>query len=290
MKKQLIALTLSTLTFSSFNAVAEQDPRVQKEIDSYQGHFKAAYPALSTDLNLFANGNRVFNKDKQFQYEAQMIDNFEPPFTQKLAEGEKLWGTPFKNGKTFSSCYTMKEEDIKPSFPRWNNTTKQVDTLEATLNECRAANGEKPWKYGKGKIAYVSAYLGTLSEGKITNVVVPKGNEDAYKAWENGRENYFAKRGQLGLACADCHVHSAGKFIRGDVLSSGLSTRHFPVWRGKWAKNNDGYGTLQRRFAGCYKQVRAKPQKLQSEDYRNLEYFLASMGNGLEHRSTEYRQ
>jgi sulfur-oxidizing protein SoxA len=40
-------------------------------------------------------------------------------------------------------------------------------------------------------------------------------------------------------------------------------------------------GTLHRRFAGCFKQVRAKPYKAQGEEYRDLEYFLAYMNNGL---------
>jgi sulfur-oxidizing protein SoxA len=40
-------------------------------------------------------------------------------------------------------------------------------------------------------------------------------------------------------------------------------------------------GTLHRRFTGCNKQVRAKPFKAQGEEYRNLEYFLTYMSNGL---------
>jgi sulfur-oxidizing protein SoxA len=41
-------------------------------------------------------------------------------------------------------------------------------------------------------------------------------------------------------------------------------------------------GTLHRRFGGCNGQVRAKPFKAQSVQYRELEYFLAYMSNGLE--------
>jgi sulfur-oxidizing protein SoxA len=41
-------------------------------------------------------------------------------------------------------------------------------------------------------------------------------------------------------------------------------------------------GTLHRRFSGCNKQVRAKPFPAQGEEYRNLEYFMTYMNNGLE--------
>jgi hypothetical protein len=41
-------------------------------------------------------------------------------------------------------------------------------------------------------------------------------------------------------------------------------------------------GTLQRRFAGCHKNIRAKPYAAQGEEYRNLEYFVSYMSNGLE--------
>jgi len=40
--------------------------------------------------------------------------------------------------------------------------------------------------------------------------------------------------------------------------------------------------SLHQRVAGCIRDVRAKPFDLQSPEYRNLEYFLTYMSNGLE--------
>ena len=40
--------------------------------------------------------------------------------------------------------------------------------------------------------------------------------------------------------------------------------------------------TLHERFAGCLNRVRAKPFKAQQDEYKNLEYFLTYMSNGLE--------
>ena len=40
--------------------------------------------------------------------------------------------------------------------------------------------------------------------------------------------------------------------------------------------------SLHERFYGCVRDVRARPFALQSEEYRNLEFFLSYMSNGLE--------
>ena len=67
--------------------------------------------------------------------------------------------------------------------------------------------------------------------------------------------------------------------VRADRLSPSLGhPTHFPVYRSKLG----GMITLQQRFKGCIRDVRAKPFELQSEEYRNLEYFLTYMSNGLE--------
>ena len=39
--------------------------------------------------------------------------------------------------------------------------------------------------------------------------------------------------------------------------------------------------SLHQRFFGCVRDVRAKPFELQSVEYRNLEFFLSYMSNGL---------
>ena len=89
-------------------------------------------------------------------------------------------------------------------------------------------------------------------------------------------------------------MYSAGQQVRGNLLSPvmGHST-HFPVWRGKWARKTggkDGFGTMHRRYGGCNKQVRAKPFKAQKKEYSNLEYFHASMSNGLKIDAPDYRE
>lgn len=282
-----ISILMAGVLSCTVGFAGEQDPRVSKEIESFQGHFLKQHKGF--EKQDFSNGPYPFDEDKMLQYEAQMDM---PPFEDHLDKGEGLWNKPFKNGKTFASCFSMPGEEIRASYPRWDDNSKSVLTLEQDLNNCRTKNGESKWAYKKGNISFVSAYLNNLGAGTKINVIVPKGNEDAFNAWNEGKTYFYTKRGQLNLACADCHVYSSGKRIRGDILSSALGhTTHFPVWRGKWAKNSgNGFGTLHRRYGGCNKQVRAEPRKAQSEEYRNLEYYHTSVSNGLEYVGTEYRQ
>jgi len=80
------------------------------------------------------------------------------------------------------------------------------------------------------------------------------------------------------MACADCHKFYSGNLIRADLLSPALGhLTHFPVYRSKWG----GLGTLHRRYGGCNKQVRAKPLKAQSREYRALEVYETYMATGI---------
>ncbi len=99
------------------------------------------------------------------------------------------------------------------------------------------------------------------------------------KAYENGKKMYFTKVGQLNFSCADCHVYQTGTKLRADIPSPAIGhTTHFPVYRSSAGR----LVTLHERFAGCLNRVRAKPYKAQGEEYRNLEYFITYMSNGLE--------
>jgi sulfur-oxidizing protein SoxA len=278
----VVALLSSTTVFS-----AQQSSVVQADIDAFQGHFKKKFPHLS--LNDFSKGPYAMSEDKMGQFEAVMEM---PPFEDHIEKGEKLWKTAFKNGKTYSSCFSGGDETIRTQFPRWNTAESKVDTLEQSIVDCRVKNGEKKISTGKGKLAWMSAYLTTIAEGQTINVIVPEGDAKALAAYKDGKKFFYAKRGQLNLSCANCHIDFAGQRIRGDTLSPALGhITHFPVWRGKWAKKKgDGFGTIQRRYGGCNKQVRAKPFKRHKKEYDNLEYFHTVMSNGMEISGTEYRQ
>ena len=239
---------------------------------AFQAYFAKRFP--NVPFNDYVNG--VYSLDKGSREQWEEIEEF-PPYELDLSEGETLFNTPFKNGKSYADCFENGGIGIRQNYPYFDTKAGKVKTLEMEINECRKANGEKPYKWKRGKIASVSAYMASTSRGKTINIVIPD-DPRALAAYEDGKRHYYAKRGQLNFSCANCHVNGAGQKVRADMLSPGLGhPTHFPVYRSKWGN----LGTLHRRYAGCNKQVRAKPFKAQSTEYANLEYFHTFMSNGL---------
>ena len=64
--------------------------------------------------------------------------------------------------------------------------------------------------------------------------------------------------------------------IRADHLSQG-QINGFPAYRLKNAKLN----SVHARFSGCMKNIRATPFKTGEDEFRALELYVASRGNGL---------
>ena len=65
--------------------------------------------------------------------------------------------------------------------------------------------------------------------------------------------------------------------IRADHLSQ-CQINGFPTYRLKNAKLN----SIQGRFKGCMKNIRATPYKEGSKEFTALELYVASRGNGLQ--------
>mgnify|MGYP001819525175 CR=1 FL=1 len=269
--KKLLTAILAFGLLGAFTLPVQATP--QEDLEKFQSYYLKRFP--NTPKDDFING--VYSIDAASREQWEAIEEF-PPYELNMEKGKKLFNTPFKNGKTYASCFENGGIGIAHRYPFFDTNGGEIITLELAINRCRQANGEKPLKYKKGAIADISAYMKYTSRGETINIVIPD-DPGALAAYELGKKTFFAKRGQMNMSCADCHIHNAGNLIRADLLSPGLGQpTHFPVYRSKWG----GMGTLHRRYTGCNKQVRAKPYKAQSPEYRALEYFHTYMSNGLE--------
>ncbi len=268
--RKILTIAATTLALSLTPLVATQASPAE-DLEALQGYFKKKF----TDVALDDYKNGVYAIDAASREQWEEMEEF-PPYELAIDDGEILWGKKFANGKSYADCFGDVGA-IRGKYPHYDEANDDVVTLEGALNKCRVDNGEKPFKWKKGKLAKLSAYVAYQGRGGKVDVKV---SGEKAEAWYNTGKNFFyAKRGQLNMACADCHVYYAGQNIRADKLSPTLGhTTHFPVYRSKWGN----LGTLHRRYAGCNKQVRAKPFKAQSKQYRALEYFHAYMSNGLE--------
>ncbi|RLJ19577.1 sulfur oxidation c-type cytochrome SoxA [bacterium endosymbiont of Escarpia laminata] len=252
-------------------ASAQASPEADRE--AFQNFYKNRFTSVAKEE--YVNGIYAIDPVGRENWEA--IEEF-PPYEPFIDEGQAMWEKPFANGKTYKDCFADGPA-IAGIYPLWDKKNGMVVTLALALNKCREANGEKPLKYKKGPINDILSYIAYESRGQKTNVIIPKDDPRALAAYEKGKKFYYTRRGQLNFSCANCHLQNAGMNIRADTLSPALGhTTHFPVYRSKWGT----VGTLHRRVTGCNKQVRAKPFKAQGEQYRNLEYFLTYMSNGLE--------
>ena len=272
MKNTLIKLLIVTFVTSMPVVFAEGNEsinaKVNKDIETFQSFFKGRYPKV--EFGDFANG--VYALDAPSREQWVEIEEF-APYELAIDKGATLYATAFANGKGYGNCFA---DDAAKLYPHFDVKRGEVITLELAINECRTNNGEKALGSKKGDIAAISAYMAYQVRGHTIDVDIP--NQDAYDAYMGGKKFFYSKRGQLNFSCADCHMSLLGQRLRADLTSPALgSNTGFPVYRSKW----NSMGTLHRRYGGCNKNVRAKPFKAQSTEYRQLEYFSAIMNKGL---------
>ena len=182
-----------------------------------------------------------------------------------------MWETPFKSGKTYADCMPNGGKNIAGNYPYFDEKKGKVVTFEDAINDCRTANGEEPYAYNDMKtMGVLTAYARTLSNGMLMNIKVE--GPGATAAYEDGKKFYYRRLGQLNFSCATCHIDNAGNFLRSEILSPALGqSTHWPVFRAK--DGGDVATTLQHRYSGCNKQVRAVPQKEGSTAVQQLGVF-----------------
>lgn len=253
----------------------------EEDQQKFQNFFLQRFPAVP--FQEFANGVYAIDADARAQWES--IEEF-PPYEIAIEEGKELFNTPFKNGKGYADCFRNGGVGISGDFPYFDTRSKRVITLELAINECRKLHGEAALPYNGDSIAAITAYMAYTSRGQIIQIKIPR-DAAALAAYEAGKRFFYARRGQLNMSCAHCHVDYSGQRLRSEILSPPLGhTSHWPVYRAEWQE----VGTLHRRFAGCNEEIRAKPFALQSEEYRNLEYFLGYMSNGIPLNGPAFRK
>lgn len=263
---------LAVLCLALFAGSVHADPEADRQalVDYYQNRFK------DVELQEFANGLYAFDANAREQWIE--IEDF-PPYEIAVEEGEEYFSTPFANGKGYADCFANDGIGVRQNYPRYDSEQGQVVTMELAINQCREANGENALPYLEGELVAISAYMSWTSRGNTIDVHVSADDPRALAAYEAGKQFYYTRRGQLNFSCSSCHTQSAGLSLRADTLSTSFGqASHWPVYRAKWGD----IGSLHKRIRECNVQVRARPLEPQSEKFRNLEYFLTYMSNGLE--------
>lgn len=240
-----------------------------------QAGLRHYYRQLFPQLALADYRNGVYAIDAVARESWQAIEEF-PPYEPAIEQGEALFGRPFANGKRYADCFP--DPGIAHHYPQWDKAQGEVLTLPVAINACRLANLEQPLAYQHGDMLKLQAFIAYRSRGKAIGTAIPEDDPRALAAYQQGKDFYYQRRGQLNFACATCHIQNAGKKIRSETLSALLGhTANWPAYRLKWGE----LGSLHRRFAECLEQIRARPLPEQSVELRDLEYFLGFIGQGI---------
>ncbi len=163
---------------------------------------------------------------------------------------------------------------VRAVYPKWNDASEEVRTLAMQINACRQNNmGAEPLEYTSDAMVALEALIGLQSRGMPVNVAI---DGPVQATWEQGKEIYYTRFGQLDLSCANCHEQNYGNMIRADHLSQG-QINGFPTYRLKNTKLNG----VHDRFKGCIRDTRAETYKPGSPEFVALELYVASRGNGL---------
>ena len=160
MKASRLLLVFCSL-YSLFGATqlwaAPQD-EAEADRKALVAYFKTRFPEVA-----FAdhkNGIYAFNEDARQQ--AEEINIF-PPYEFELEKGEKLFNKAFANGKTYADCIKEGVLRERSEYPYFDTERNMVVTLELSINECRAANGEKTIEVQKRQYCrFICSYGKTL--------------------------------------------------------------------------------------------------------------------------------
>ena len=233
---------------------------------------EAAAPAHLEDIDTVYSGWIFRTSETQ----SLQMDDFDNPSFVFVDVGQDLFdAVDGSEGKSCASCHDGAESfaGLTASMPRVN-AAGDLETTTELVNNCRTERmGADAWKYSGSQMAAMTSLIGLQSRGQAVNVSI---DGAAAPYWEKGKELYYTRVGQLDMACSNCHEDNYDVMIRADHLSQG-QINGFPTYRLKNAKMN----TTHARFKGCMKNIRAEPFKDGGDEFKALELYVASRGNGL---------
>lgn len=266
----LIASTAAALVFATGVAVADENAVL--EIDGQVISTHAPAPD-HMDIDEVISG-WVFRTDET---QALQLDDFDNPamifVDLAIDDYNTIDGAA---GESCASCHgdVASFEGLRTVLPRWDAEADALWAMEDYINNCRTERMQaEPWRWAKQQMDSMVALISLQSRGMTMDVAI---DGPAADMWESGRELYYTRVGQLDMACAHCHEDNYDVYIRADHLSQG-QTNGFPAYRLKNAKLNSTHA----RFSGCMKNIRAQPYGVGSPEFRALELYVASRGNGL---------
>jgi len=217
--------------------------------------------------------------------QALEMDDFDNPAMVLVDRaGDTFEAVDGGEGKSCASCHALEDfKGLRTKIPKINAEAEALWSMEDYVNNCRTTRmSAEPWKWSGDEMQGVVALISNQSRGMPMDVAI---DGPAAEWWDRGKEMYYTRYGQLELSCANCHEDNYGRMIRADHLSQG-QTNGFPTYRLKQAKLISQHN----RFKGCIRDTIAHTFDEGSDEFRALELYVASRGNGLSVETPAVRQ
>jgi sulfur-oxidizing protein SoxA len=205
--------------------------------------------------------------------QALQQDEFANPGMLWVEQGGQMWRD---GGKSCASCHGDPGalKGVAARYPAFDANAGRVLNLEQRINQCRTERqGLPPLAYESQELLALTALVSFQSRGLPVQVAI---DGPAAASFARGKAFFYQRRGQLDIACSQCHEQRAGQHLRGELISQG-QTNGYPLYRQLWQT----LASSHRMFAWCNEAVRAEPYPAGAQDYVDLELFLRWRGQGL---------
>jgi sulfur-oxidizing protein SoxA len=193
-------------------------------------------------------------------------------------EGEALWTS--KAGAADKSCADCHSDarvsmrGVAAHYPDFDATEARPVNLEQRVNLCRVRHQQAtPFAYESHELLALTAFIGSQSRGLP---VAPSGDGKLASFVASGKALFMKRRGQLNLACANCHDDNWDKHLAGSAITQAQPTG-YPEYRLEWQT----LGSLQRRLRSCIAGIRAQPYAYGAPELVELELYLMSRASGM---------
>jgi sulfur-oxidizing protein SoxA len=285
LKKSMIALAAAAAAISGLAAFqAQAEPAEDELVIDGKKMTTEAKPPEGHPFDVIRSGWLYRTKETRDLER----DSFANPGMLYVERGKEVWNkVEGSAGKSCASCHedaAKSMKDVGAHYPKWDAAAKRPINIELRIDKCRTEKmGAEPYKFDAADQKALTTYIKHQSLG--TPVKIDLSHGDMKKWWEQGKELYYTRTGQLNLSCASCHELNNGKYIRADHLSQG-NVNGFPTYRLKQAHMI----SLHNRFRGCIRDTRAEYPKAFSDELMALEVYVTWRGSGLSVETPAVRQ
>lgn len=209
--------------------------------------------------------------------QAMQRDDTANPGMLWVLEGEALWSQ--RIGPATRACAGCHGEaasmrGVAARYPAYDAISGRPVDLAGRIALCQQRHQRRePAPRESQESLALTAFIAHQSRGLP---IAPPADPRLAEARALGERLWRERRGQLDLACAQCHDDNAGQRLAGSVIPQGHPTG-YPIYRLEW----QDVGSLQRRLRGCMVGVRAEPYAYGSAEYIALELYLMERAAGL---------